>query len=59
MIFVTSSCPKKAKCIHNDAKDRKMKREDGASFKNPPAGKAYVGEKLRFRDGLLWTVGLP
>ena len=36
-----------------------MKREAGASFKNPPAGKAYVDEKLRFRDGLLWTLGLP
>ena len=28
-------------------------------FQNPLAGKAYVDEKLRFRDGLLWTVALP
>ena len=33
-------------------------RSEG-KFQNPPAGTAYVDEKLLFRDGLVWTVALP
>ena len=30
----------------------------GRKFQNPQAGRAYVFEKLPFRDGSAWTVGL-
>ena len=30
----------------------------GRKFQNPQAGRAYVFEKLLFRDGSAWTVGL-
>ena len=70
MIIVTSTLPKsfvfKAISVHTTPKkfkDAAITGQFGFVFKETSIGKAHnyhdvnVFEKLRFRDGLVWTVG--